>query len=269
MRHDFLAPGGRRRVTEAVLALGAMERQGLATLFEGSPHQVELQGQAFSISLARLDEMLSGCALAPILPATLGGAVRKRQLSFLGGRLCAEKALADLGLANTGVPVGRWGEPVWPDGVLGSITHTSQCAFAFVAADNRYLGVGIDSEEVGETAVSAIVDLCCTNAEREAWIRPQADAARVTAIFCAKEALYKAAHHMVQRFIGFDEVETVEFNGETLVLRPVEEGVLDGVLRDVTVRIVNEFGFVHASVAIGLKNVGQNAPALSGHARVP
>ncbi len=264
MRHDLLSLGPHVCLTEAVLSIGALDVQGLKALFAFAPHELEIPGRAISVSLSRLDELLGSCALAPILPTALAGAVRKRQLSFLGGRLCAERALAELGLPFASVPSGQWGEPCWPERVRGSVSHTSTHAYAFATTDDRCLGIGIDSEEVAETAASAIVDLCCTGAERKNWLGRQPDAARVTTIFCAKEAVYKAAHAMVRRFIGFDEVETVAFNPETLTLRPVEGGLLDGVLRDVRVHIASQSSCIHAATAIGPENLArQHAPAAS------
>ncbi len=55
--------------------------------------------------------------------AVLGRAVAKRRREFATGRECAHRALEQLGLMAEAVPSGERGEPLWPAGVVVSITH--------------------------------------------------------------------------------------------------------------------------------------------------
>src|ERR1700716_1803425 len=67
------------------------------------------------------------------LPQPLRHAVPNRQREFLAGRLCAAQALRCLGADSTHVGMAGDRAPVWPDGVVGSITHSGGFAAAAVA----------------------------------------------------------------------------------------------------------------------------------------
>ncbi|WP_405845207.1 4'-phosphopantetheinyl transferase [Streptomyces platensis] len=50
-------------------------------------------------------------------------AVDKRRREFTTARSCAREALRRLGHPTVPIPRGRSGAPLWPAGVVGSITH--------------------------------------------------------------------------------------------------------------------------------------------------
>src|SRR6185503_18375584 len=83
------------------------------------------------------------------LPLELKEAVPKRQAQFRAGRYCAMLAIQAL---HGGSPmlVGRDanGAPLWPEGVVGSITHTDDVAAAAVASAADVLSLGIDTERI-------------------------------------------------------------------------------------------------------------------------
>src|ERR1700688_5221299 len=82
------------------------------------------------------------------LPQALRHATQKRQREFLAGRWCAKQALQCLGAGSTHVAMAGDRAPIWPDGVVGSITHTGGFVAAAVAWAADIAGVGIDSEEI-------------------------------------------------------------------------------------------------------------------------
>src|SRR5688572_21941564 len=63
---------------------------------------------------------------------------KKRRRDFILGRNCARKALAALGHGNAVIERRGNGAPLWPDGIVGSITHTSGYAAALVADARRF-----------------------------------------------------------------------------------------------------------------------------------
>lgn len=77
----------------------------------------------------------------------------KRKLDFLTGRLAAKLALQALGLAHFTVLKGKYGEPLWPDGMTGSISHTGDktsctaicCAYRQSSMQNCS-AIGVDIE---------------------------------------------------------------------------------------------------------------------------
>src|ERR1700692_4432176 len=53
------------------------------------------------------------------------GAVQKRAEEFAAGRACAHRLLAEFGIVDFPVKVAADRQPLWPEGLVGSITHTS------------------------------------------------------------------------------------------------------------------------------------------------
>ena len=101
-------------------------------------------------------------ALYPEESAAVARAVAVRRLEFARGRGCAREALAALGVAAGPIPVGPEREPVWPSGVVGSITHCEGFVAAVVAraADLRAIGLDVETaapvgEDVGARVVHA------------------------------------------------------------------------------------------------------------------
>jgi 4'-phosphopantetheinyl transferase EntD len=84
--------------------------------------------------------------------AIVARAVAKRRQEFATGRRCAREALAKLGVPGSlGTPIlsGPNREPVWPPGIVGSITHCEGYRAAAVAREQDLVSVGIDAEPHG------------------------------------------------------------------------------------------------------------------------
>lgn len=77
---------------------------------------------------------------------TLAQASRGRLAEFRTARSCAREALRALGLPASSIPVGADHAPVWPEGVIGSITHCHGYRAAVVAKRGQLLALGIDAE---------------------------------------------------------------------------------------------------------------------------
>jgi 4'-phosphopantetheinyl transferase EntD len=135
-------------------------------------------------------------------------AVSKRRAEFGTGRLCARRALAQLGLPSRPLLTGLAGAPQWPDGTIGSITHTAEYCAAVVKRSPPWRGVGIDAEDVRileEDVIRAI------STERErlwlAGLAPEIRHAHAVLLFSAKEAFYKLQRPLTGLFLDFPEVE--------------------------------------------------------------
>jgi len=81
---------------------------------------------------------------------SLGTVGTRRLREFESGRAYAKRALSMLGIDNGDLPIGPNGSPVWPAGIVGSITHVrygdhGMYAVA-VARTDMILAVGIDLE---------------------------------------------------------------------------------------------------------------------------
>ena len=66
--------------------------------------------------------------------ASLGPADAKRVREFESGRAYAKRALAMLGMHNVDLPIGPNRAPLWPSGVVGSITHVIDSRYGTYAA---------------------------------------------------------------------------------------------------------------------------------------
>jgi 4'-phosphopantetheinyl transferase EntD len=119
------------------------------------------------------------------------------------GRAGAALAMESLGLDPAPVPVGRDRAPVWPAGVVGSISHTDTVSVAVAACSTDLLAVGIDIEMATIISQSQ-ADMIATPGELSA--------AKVTGIdpglllFSAKEATYKCIYPDIGRFVDFRDL---------------------------------------------------------------
>ncbi|KQV30520.1 4'-phosphopantetheinyl transferase [Massilia sp. Root335] len=161
-------------------------------------------------------------------PPGVARSVRRRQAEFFAGRLAARHALARLHAASYEVPIGAMREPVWPPGIVGSISHSRQYAAAVALAAGRRCGVGIDIEHVVTAEMQAsLLATALSRAEFDGLRRLDTAlsiAARVTIAFSAKESLYKGAFGSVGRFFDFSAaaVTAVDVEHRTLSLTLTE-----------------------------------------------
>ena len=93
-------------------------------------------------------------------PASIMKAVVKRRAEFFYGRLRAQAPLAALGFNGVTVGTGAMREPLWPEGVIGSITHSGDLAAAIALPARRYRGVST-SNGTPTTARSAPLKRWC------------------------------------------------------------------------------------------------------------
>lgn len=119
------------------------------------------------------------------------------------GRVAAEQALRALGYNGAAqIEKASDGYPLFPSGYCGSISHTRGAAAALVGKTAQYAGVGIDLEPISRQ-ISERARLRITTAEERATLL---DRKRLLlALFCAKEALYKAIFPLTHKFFGFQD----------------------------------------------------------------
>jgi 4'-phosphopantetheinyl transferase EntD len=134
-------------------------------------------------------------------------AVRTRVEEFAAGRLCARLLLREFGIDNFAIEVGDHRQPLWPETLVGSITHTTGFCAAVVAPRTCLRSVGIDTEIAGRVKAELWRGICTPS--ETAWLRalpePQQLAA-ATLIFSAKEAFYKCQFAVTQERLGFHDV---------------------------------------------------------------
>ena len=149
-----------------------------------------------------------GPGLFPAEQALVRTAGPHRRAEFIAGRACARTALAGLGLPAAPVLAGRAGEPRWPAGVTGSITHCAGYRACAVARTADVAALGIDAEpDVG--LAGGLIESVADRAER-AWITRQASAGSAVnwdrLLFSAKEAVGKLWYPLTGHWLGFGQL---------------------------------------------------------------
>jgi 4'-phosphopantetheinyl transferase EntD len=158
----------------------------------------------------RCAEAFHDPAEAVLLPeeeAHFENAGPKRRRESATVRHLARQALGQLGYASVPVPRGKWGVPLWPHGVVGSMTHCTGYRAA-VATEQRCLAsVGIDAEPHAPLREGTLTTISLPQerhhvselAHREPGIHWD------RLLFSAKESVYKAWFPLAQ--VGLDFVD--------------------------------------------------------------
>lgn len=165
-----------------------------------------------SATVVATREDLEG-ALYPEEESVVGRAVEKRRREFTTARACAREALAQLGQPHQAIPTGEKGEPLWPAGIVGSITHCDGYRACAVARAGDLVTVGVDAEPNQPLPDGLLGDIALP--EEQEWLRylarqaPEAHWDRL--LFSIKESIYKAWFPLAQRWLGFeDAVVTID-----------------------------------------------------------
>jgi 4'-phosphopantetheinyl transferase EntD len=137
----------------------------------------------------------------------------KRIRDFALGRECAHRALLRLGAPADAILRRDNGAPHWPEGLVGSITHTRGYAAAVVAPAALFLGIGVDAERIEELG-GAVERRLFLPEELAAMELSPPEMRKVFAmtLFSAKEACFKACSPKVV-VRNFREIRIHSCNG--------------------------------------------------------
>lgn len=148
--------------------------------------------------------------------AIVQSAGEKRQRDFSTGRFCAKKALEKFGLSHIDILTGAGKEPLWPPGIVGSISHSGKLAGAVVAKADDVMAVGMDIETIGGVK-PGMWDLIFT-AHEQAFLNGLANNDEIwlfsTLLFSFKESFYKLQYPLTALFLDFKDVEIHYKNGD-------------------------------------------------------
>lgn len=145
--------------------------------------------------------------LFPVERISLERAVPKRLKEFAAGRHCARRCVEKLGLDPAPIPSGDDRLPLWPEGVMGSITHTDDhCAAVVARLSRKIVSIGIDLEPSVDLPAD-ILEIVC-RPEESAWLQKQSENRRgllAKVIFSAKECAYKAQYPLSRDMLEFHD----------------------------------------------------------------
>jgi 4'-phosphopantetheinyl transferase EntD len=177
----------------------------------GELHAIAVAARAALPSHVAVCAAAIGAAAEPLAgdaPQYMARAIAPRQREFATGRACARAALARLGIAAPTLSAGPMREPIWPAGVVGSITHHGEYCVAAAQRTRSVAGIGIDLADRAPLE-AALVARICTPDERRTLFEAAPSALpfdAYKAIFCIKEAAYKCLYPFVGAMFGFHDV---------------------------------------------------------------
>jgi 4'-phosphopantetheinyl transferase EntD len=154
-----------------------------------------------------------GLAPMPEEEPLIARSVAKRRNEFITVRYCARLALGELGFPPVPILKGDKGEPCWPDGVVGSLTHCAGYRGAVVGRGAVVRSVGVDAEP-HDVLPDGVLDAISLEAERGEMSVLPVGVHWDRILFCAKEATYKAWFPLTKRWLGFEDAHiTFDIDG--------------------------------------------------------
>ena len=172
-------------------------------------------------------------ALATAWPEELAAVVDfspARQAEYVTVRHCARRGLSDLGLPVGPILDDAAGAPIWPVGVIGSLTHCRGYRAAALTRRGDLTALGIDAEPAAALPAGVLKRITVPDEAEAVSELTSQDASQPwdRLLFCAKEALYKAWYPLTRVGLGFHDV-TIELRpdgrGDLAFRRPVPEPV--------------------------------------------
>lgn len=186
---------------------------------------------------------------ARVIPGWSATSTNRRSQESAAARELARELLRPHGFDAPPLPRHALGFPRWPQGWVGSIAHSAGWCAVAQSTRSRALSVGVDVEAPTRMQ-HAMWPHLMTGAEMDAVLsQPEpARAVAATAIFCAKEALFKTLFPLDQRVPGFLDLE-VEWTGRgAFRARPIATATTAGfALETAQGRVTTRAGIVLAA----------------------
>lgn len=135
-------------------------------------------------------------------------AVPKRVQEFAAGRLCARRALAEMGIHDFPLLSASDRQPLWPAAAVGSISHTKGYCAAVSGRRAQFAGLGLDTESSSALAPELWEQICTGQELKRLQALPQHWRVRAASlIFSAKEAFYKCQYPITAEWLEFLDIE--------------------------------------------------------------
>lgn len=128
------------------------------------------------------------------------------------------KLLSELGFNDFFVKRDGEGAPIWPDGVVGSISNIrKKSQYTAVSLSRELKGLGIDIELLSR-AENAF-------RSKELFLKEKLEVTPLQSLLCfsAKEAVYKAIYPIIKSRFWFSAVSVVGIEDDQVILEPKEQ----------------------------------------------
>lgn len=135
--------------------------------------------------------------------ACIAGSHKRRRVAFSTARYCARLSLALSGHGIHEIPVGEYGQPIWPADTVGSISHGGGFAWAVSGRSNQFASLGIDIDAI-ESISPRLRSKILTKEELSS--DKTAENAAVALHFSVKEAVYKAHFQYKNTTLSFLDI---------------------------------------------------------------
>lgn len=164
-----------------------------------------------SVALAGADPTAPATGLMPPEEAATARMTPARRREFAAGRRAARAAMATLGMAPSALPMGDNRAPLWPPDMTGTISHDATTCLALVGRRTEWLGIGLDIEPATPLPADLVATICLPV--------EATDPTTARAVFCAKEAAYKAISPQIRAIPDFHDMTVILHEGGTFTAR--------------------------------------------------
>ncbi len=121
------------------------------------------------------------------------------------------------------IQIGSNRAPVWPEGIVGSISHTADTAYAAIATKEQHKYIGIDIEYFVDKEMRNSIQERIINHNESRLLQESelADNCAFTLAFSAKESLFKAIQKEIGSFFDFSaaEITKIDQNASTFNIK--------------------------------------------------
>lgn len=154
-----------------------------------------------------------------LLPDSLTSASLNRRNEFITGRYCAIKAAASININIKEIGFSSKRAPMWPNDVVGSISHKNNQFVAIAALSKIYKSVGVDIEKIIDQKKENAIDRLVLTENDKLFLQNITNEIQIlkTIIFSAKESLYKLIYPLVEVYFDFKEADFISMNFDSMI----------------------------------------------------
>lgn len=119
---------------------------------------------------------------------------------------------------------GKGGEPLWPAGLKGSVTHCLPYGAVALSSSSEIKSIGVDIEKQGERNYEGIAERVLTKSEQlRLPLEMEEKKRQIITLFSIKETIYKTFYPLVHTWFGFKEVENTSKGQDTYTMKFVSQ----------------------------------------------
>lgn len=153
--------------------------------------------------------------------ALMNSAVTARKLEFYSGRHYAHQALKQLNLTAQPLLRGEKGNPLWPPGIKGSITHDMQQVIVAVTNERNITGLGIDLIIKPESVEPQLQQLIASEEDLHTIKLACPTMPPLALAFSFKESVVKAVSPTINYYLDLLEINFSIENGFLIAKLPI------------------------------------------------